>query len=106
MGHGDRLPPGKAADDFCTIMRSGMWRLKWALSAEGKKRLFDEFIPLLHDSKHEVLQEEDNNSWYLVYIGTKVESRGHGFARALAEDIKNQVSQIKKLGIAYRHSIL
>ena len=106
MGHGDRLPPGKAADDFCTIMRSGMWRLKWALSAEGKKRLFDEFIPLLHDTKHEVMQEEDENSWYLVYIGTKTGSRGRGYARALAEDIKKQVSQIEERGITYRHSIL
>ena len=84
------------------MIRSGMWKLRWALSAEGKKRLFDEFIPLLHDTKHEVLQEEDNNSWYLVYIGTKIGSRGHGFARALAEEIKKQVSHITEPGIAYR----
>lgn len=92
MGLGDRLPPGTVADDFCTKLRSGMWRLGWDLTAEGKKRFFDEFLPLLHETKHEVLGPLDNDSWYLVYIGTKAKARGKGYARMLIEHVTKQVS--------------
>ena len=50
-------------DDWITIFRSGMWRLNWQLSTEGKKRFFDEFLPLLHDTKAQVLAERDDDSW-------------------------------------------
>ena len=93
MGHGDRLPPGTVADDFWTKLRSGLWRLGFELSAEGKKRFFHEFLPLLHDTKYEIMGDEDNDSWYLVYIGTKIESRGRKYAKALVNDIKKQVRQ-------------
>jgi len=79
------LPPGKNIDDWFTILRSGMWRLSWKLSKEGRVRFFDEFLPLLHHTKQEVLGERDSNSWYLNYIGTKKEARGRGYARKLIE---------------------
>lgn len=78
-------------DDFCTIIRSGMWRLNYKLSKEGKKRFFDEFLPLLHDTKHDVMGDRDDKSWYLVYIGTKKEARGKGLARKLIEYVTNIV---------------
>ena len=102
VGHGDRLPPGAIADDFFTKLRSGMWRLSRELSAEGRKRFFDEFLPLLHDTKYEVLGPLDSDSWYLVYIGAKNDSRGKGYARVLIDSVKKQVSQIKDL---YGHQI-
>ena len=49
-------------DDYLTIFRSGMWRLNYQLSWEGQKRFFSEFLPLLHDTKAQVLGERDNNS--------------------------------------------
>lgn len=70
-------------DDFLTICRSGLWRLSYRLSAEGKKRFFNEFLPLLHDTKASVLGSRDEDSWYLVYIGTREEARGKGLARKL-----------------------
>lgn len=72
-------------DDYLTILRSGMWRLWYKLSTEGKARFFDEFFPLLHDVKHEVLGERDLDSYYLVYIGTKAAARGKGLARKVVE---------------------
>jgi ribosomal protein S18 acetylase RimI-like enzyme len=86
------MPPGKNMDDWLTIWRSGMWRLSYKLSAEGRKRFFDEFLPLLHQTKLEVLGERDDESWYLVYIGTKEESRGRGYAKKLIQQVTNQVS--------------
>ena len=85
------MPPGENMDDFCTMLWSGMYGLGFKLSKEGKKRFFAEFLPLLHNTKHEVLGKDDNNSWYLVYIGTKPTSRGKGYAKALIEHITKQV---------------
>lgn len=88
------MPPGCNMDDTLTCFRSGMWRLQYGckLSAEGHKRYFSEFVPLLHDTKHEVLGSREDDSWYLVYIGTKPESRGKGFARSLIESISQKVN--------------
>ncbi len=72
-------------DDWWTILRSGMWRLFYKLSREGKARFYAEFLPLLHDTKAEVLGERDDNSYYLVYLGTKASARGKGYGRKLIE---------------------
>jgi len=79
------MPPGNNMDDYLTIFRSGMWRLNWQLSKEGKKRFFDEFLPLLHDTKAQVMAQRDDESWYLVYIGTRPSGRGKGYARKVIE---------------------
>lgn len=85
------LPPGKNIDDWMTIIRSGMWRLSYKLSKEGKIRFFEEFLPLLHDTKQEILGERDNQSWYLNYVGTKPEARGKGYARKVIEYVSKLV---------------
>lgn len=86
------MPPGKNIDDLLTIFRSGMWRLNWKLSKEGRTRFFQEFLPLLASTKAEVLGDRDNHAWYLNYIGTKASSRGKGYARQLIEHIGAVVS--------------
>ena len=91
------MPPGKNMDDWFTILRSGMWRLNFQLSSEGKKRFFDEFLPLLHTTKEEVMGERDDDCWYLVYLGTKVDSRGRGYARKLVEHITGRVSSFTSI---------
>lgn len=80
-----RMPPGENMDDYLTILRSGMWRLSYLLSREGRKRFFDEFLPLLNDTKAQVMGERDQDSWYLVYIGTKPSGRGKGYARKVID---------------------
>ena len=86
------MPPGANMDDWRTQLRSGMWRLHYKLSTEGKTRFFNEFLPLLHDTKLETLGLRDNDSWYLVYIGTKTGSRGKGYARKLIDHVTKMVS--------------
>ncbi|KAK5660297.1 hypothetical protein OQA88_12837 [Cercophora sp. LCS_1] len=80
------IPPGMSLDGWWTLLRSGMWRLYFTLSAEGRKRLFEEIIPLLHDTKASVLGDRDADAWYLVYLGTKPNSQGRGYAKRLLED--------------------
>lgn len=82
-----RMPPGKNMDDWFTIARSGLWRLNYQLCAEGKKRFFSEFFPLLHDTKAQILRNRDEASWYLVYIGTRPAGRGRGYARKVIEHV-------------------
>lgn len=77
------MPPGKNLDDWWTVLRSGMWRLYYQLSPEGRKRYYDEMLPLLHDTKLEVLGERDDDAYYLVYLGTKPHGRGRGYAGKL-----------------------
>lgn len=72
-------------DDLWTILRSGMWRLYYKLCREGKARFYSEFLPLLHETKHEVMGQRDNESYYLVYLGTKPSARGKGYAKKLIE---------------------
>jgi ribosomal protein S18 acetylase RimI-like enzyme len=85
------LPPGKNIDDWWTILRSGMWRMNYRLSKEGKIRFFEEFLPLLSHTKAEVLGDRDEKSWYLNYIGTKPSARGKGYARKLIDYVGNLV---------------
>jgi len=87
------MPPGRNMDDLVTMFRSGMWRLNYKLSPEGKRRFFNEFLPLLHDTKHGVLGERDDNSWYLVYLGTRPSARGNGYARKLVEHVTKQADR-------------
>lgn len=87
------MPPGKNMDDWLTILQSGMWRIWFKLSSEGNKRFFDEFLPLLHHTKEEVLGARDPDAWYLVYIGTRPESRGKGYARKLIEHVTKQTDR-------------
>ncbi|EME78289.1 uncharacterized protein MYCFIDRAFT_100980, partial [Pseudocercospora fijiensis CIRAD86] len=79
------MPPGENMDDYFTILRSGMWRLSYQLSKEGRKRFFNEFLPLLADTKAQVMGERDQDSWYLVYIGTRPSGRGKGYARKVID---------------------
>ena len=87
------MPPGKNMDDWLTILQSGMWRIWFKLSSEGNKRFFEEFLPLLHHTKEEVLGARDPDAWYLVYIGTKSESRGKGYARKLIQHVTKQADR-------------
>ncbi|KAL0472387.1 hypothetical protein QR685DRAFT_570982 [Neurospora intermedia] len=82
-----RLPPGHHLDSWWVLFRSGAWRLYYQLSIEGRKRYFDEVVPLLHDTKAQVLGERDHDAWYLVYLGTKPSSQGRGYAGKLLKDV-------------------
>ncbi|KAK4146762.1 uncharacterized protein C8A04DRAFT_9503 [Dichotomopilus funicola] len=81
------IPPGKHLDGWWTQLRSGLWRLRFQLSAEGRRRYFDEILPRLHDIKLQVLGDRDNEAWYLLYLGTKPNSQGHGYAARLLQDM-------------------
>lgn len=85
------MPPGCDADDWWTTLRSGLWRLYFQLSPEGRYRYYTELMPLLHDTKLEVLGDRDSNAYYLVYLGTKPHARGRGYAGKLLRTMIERV---------------
>lgn len=87
------MPPNATTDDPITQLRSGMWRLSWRLSPEGRHRFFTEFLPLLHDTKAAILGPRDPASWYLVYIGTTQRGRGKGHASKLIRHVTAQADR-------------
>ena len=76
------------------MIRTGIIKLYLQLPAEGRKRYFKELLPLLHRTKTEVLRERDEDSYYLVYIGTKSGARGRGYATKLIRDMIVKVRNI------------
>ncbi|EPX70953.1 N-acetyltransferase [Schizosaccharomyces octosporus yFS286] len=87
------MGPGNNMDDWYSILRSGMWRLNYQLDAEGRHRFFREFLPILHDTKAEILQQRDDSSWYLVYIGILPNKQGKGCFRRLVQPIMDLCNQ-------------
>ncbi|KAK3390379.1 hypothetical protein B0H63DRAFT_389941 [Podospora didyma] len=81
------VPPGRDLDGWWTTLRSGLWRMYFQLSAEGRKRYYDEILPLLRDTKADVLGDREANALYLVMLGTKPNSQGRGYAKRLLVDI-------------------
>ena len=49
-------------------------------------------MPLLHNTKTEILGDRDHEAWYLVYLGTKPNSQGRGYAARLLQDMMARVS--------------
>lgn len=46
------MPPGKDYDDYWSIIRSGMWRLYYQLTKEGRRRYFEEIFGLAAHTKY------------------------------------------------------
>ncbi|KAI9847771.1 MAG: hypothetical protein M1838_000770 [Thelocarpon superellum] len=100
------LPPGRDIDNWLTIVRSGLWRMYFRLSRQGRQRFFDEFLPLLQDTKQEVLGERDDESYYLVYLGTKRKEQRKGQLifrleadlREQQADFENRVCYLESTG--------
>lgn len=81
------LAPGQQMDDWWTSLRSGMWKLYYQLSAEGRRRYYDEMLPVLDQTKEDIMGERNEECYYLVYIGTKPNAQGRGYAGKLIRDM-------------------
>ncbi|KAF2999071.1 hypothetical protein E8E14_004856 [Neopestalotiopsis sp. 37M] len=94
-------PPASNTDDWLTLLRSGSWRLYYLLTAGGRHRYFSELLPRLHQTKHEVMGDRDDDCYYLVYIGTKPSGQRRGYARKLIEamavraDVENRAMYLE-----------
>lgn len=78
-------------DDWWTSLRSGMWKLYYQLSAEGRRRYYDEMLPVLDQTKEDIMGERNEECYYLVYIGTKPNAQGRGYAGKLIRDMVAKV---------------
>lgn len=87
-----RLPPKTTLCHPLTLLRSGLWSIRFRMPGESRRRYFSEIGPLLRRTKREVLGEREREAWYLVYLGTRPESRGRGWAGRLVGDVVRVVS--------------
>ncbi|KKA29863.1 hypothetical protein TD95_000410 [Thielaviopsis punctulata] len=88
--------PGDNPDTRWNTFRSGLWKLKFKLSREGKNRYYKEVIPALHDTKAKIMGERDNDCYYLIYLGTKESGRCKGYAATLLRDMMQKADQENK----------
>ncbi|EPE06126.1 gcn5-related n-acetyltransferase-like protein [Ophiostoma piceae UAMH 11346] len=81
------MPPGKEIDGWWTALRSGLWRLHFQLSTECRRRYYAELLPLFNRTKLEVMAERGqmDDSYYLLYLGTKPSARCRGYAQKLLQ---------------------
>ncbi|KAI9649872.1 hypothetical protein NHQ30_002454 [Ciborinia camelliae] len=87
------MPPGQDMDDWLTFFRSGLWKLHYKLSKEGRTRLFEEFFPLLHHTIDDVMGERHHDFYYLVYLASKPSARGKGYAKKLIQDMTDRADR-------------
>ncbi|KAI1103114.1 hypothetical protein F4804DRAFT_244519 [Jackrogersella minutella] len=73
--------------DYEGVALCGMWRLYYQLSAEGRKRYYQELLPVLHNTMVETMGDRANECYYLVYLGTKPSGQRRGYARKLIEQM-------------------
>ncbi|CDK27296.1 unnamed protein product [Kuraishia capsulata CBS 1993] len=78
-------PGALPVDSWWTLLRSGYLKLSWYTGLKGRKRVFQEMFPLLHDSAHEILGDDAEKAYFLVYLGSTPKARGKGNVRAIFE---------------------
>jgi ribosomal protein S18 acetylase RimI-like enzyme len=60
-------------------------------------------IPVLDQTKEEVMGERNQDCYYLVYIGTKPNAQGRGYAGKLIRDMVAKVLQLMSTCPAFHH---
>lgn len=80
------LGPGQSISKW-SIFRSGMLRFEYLIGSNGRAFYNNSFVNFLKTQKKEILGNDNDNSWYLSIIGTKLSSRGKGYSRELIEPI-------------------
>lgn len=85
------MPPNTQMDDTLTFLRSSFWR--FTLITAKRHQSFKTPFPLLHQTKAGVLGARDNDSYYLVYIGTKEASRGQGLATKMVANVARRADK-------------
>ncbi|KAL5601069.1 hypothetical protein BROUX41_005898 [Berkeleyomyces rouxiae] len=82
--------PGTTHDERWSILRSGLWRLQYKLSSEGRRRYYTEVVPKLDRLKQKIMGKRDGDCYYLVYLATKPSCQGKGYGSKLIQHMIQQ----------------
>ncbi|KAL9084996.1 MAG: hypothetical protein Q9159_004962 [Coniocarpon cinnabarinum] len=85
--------PNKTLESASDVISTGLWKLAFKLTSDGRKRGFGDFFPLLGRTKKEILGSRAKDCYYLVYIGTKPGCRGLGLARQLIQEAAKRADE-------------
>lgn len=83
--HPDSIEIG--LEGFATLMEAGYDQVYQAFDSEGREKVFEGMIPLLHDSSVRILSTDsrfnDKALFTLVYVGSTTSARGKGNVRTM-----------------------
>lgn len=77
----------KGIESFSTLMKSGFGEVWDIYGDDGRHKVFDGLLPLLHDACERIISNDrrffNKNLYTLVYVGSTQESRGKGNLRKI-----------------------
>lgn len=79
------IPPGKHVDNAWTLFYAGFMCVLWKMGLSGFKRLWSEFSGMTDNAKKIGLRGQ-KRYYYIFSIGTEVEHRGRGLAKAIMRE--------------------
>ncbi|GLI79933.1 hypothetical protein PoHVEF18_008281 [Penicillium ochrochloron] len=79
------IPPGRHVDNVWTLFYAGFLGVLWKMGASGFKRLWSEFSGMTDNAKKIGLRGK-KRYYYIFSIGTEVEHRGKGLAKAIMRE--------------------
>ncbi|CAG8412671.1 unnamed protein product [Penicillium salamii] len=91
------LPPGRYVDNAWTLVCAGFLGVLWRIGFPGFKRLWSEFSGMTDNAKRIGLRGQ-KRYYYIFSIGTELEHRGKGLAKAILRDYQ-QTAQAANLPI-------
>lgn len=98
----------KGLESFSTLMRSGYDQVWSTIGEEGRSKVFDGMLPLLHDSCEKVMTTDSRfigkNVYTLVYLGSTLNARGKGYVTLMFDYMFNNFIDKDSDNIAYLES--
>lgn len=98
----------RGLNSFSTFMEAGYGKLWQVIGDEGREKVFNGMLPLLHDSCERILNTDSrfkNKGVYtLVYVGSRSSARGKGNLRRMFEYMFDKYIDSDENGIAYLES--
>jgi ribosomal protein S18 acetylase RimI-like enzyme len=79
------IPPERQVDNVWTLFYAGFLGVLWKMGASGFKRLWSEFSGMTDNAKKIGLRGQ-KRYYYIFSIGTEVEHRGKGLAKAIMRE--------------------
>ncbi|ODV96248.1 hypothetical protein PACTADRAFT_49630 [Pachysolen tannophilus NRRL Y-2460] len=99
-------PQGGDFTDPLTMLRSGWIKFSWLTGSEGRRRVFKTMFQTLHENQVEILADEIENCYTLVYLGSTPKARGKGNVRKMFDfmfenyiDKNNSISYLESSAI-------
>ncbi|CAH6718366.1 hypothetical protein CLIB1444_01S05138 [[Candida] jaroonii] len=98
----------KGLETFSTLMKSGYQKVWEVVEDEGREKVFEGMLPLLHDTCERIMSTDvrfkHKNLYTLVYLGSTREARGKGNVRRMFDYMFDKYIDQDPNSLAYLES--